>query len=283
MFSSYKIKSFVIIGVASISTLTSSAIALAAAFPDPRVKKTLDTIESVVKNKSNPISKSSIDSLLKSTFEKILGLDCPGILFIVAPDSCPTSNGSISISTDSDSSDPASQTETKRTASPPTDDILTANSHVRERDLANLDDQEFARESAAPYLGETGRRQVKKSTQETAELVKSNLESAREIQEIAADSQELTVTQDVMKSHAKVFSQLGDMAANQARLQSKVYLGVLSLQQQQASLMQLSANLSEGIDEANRHQRLDQDAIAIAAMRASVYLPFRQPKSSNSK
>lgn len=281
MFSSYKIRSFIIIGIASISTLTSSAIALAAAFPDPRVKKTLDTIESVVKNKSNPISKSSIDSLLKSTFEKILGLDCPGILFIVAPDSCPTSNGSISIY--SDSSDPASQTETKRTASPPTDDILTANSYVRERDLANLDDQEFARESAAPYLGETGRRQVKKSTQETAELVKSNLKSAREIQEIAADSQELTVTQDVMKSHAKVFSQLGDMAANQSRLESKVYLGVLSLQQQQASLMQLSANLSEGIDEANRHQRLDQDAIAIAAMRAGVYLPFRRSLSSNSK
>ncbi|OWY64096.1 hypothetical protein B7486_49145 [cyanobacterium TDX16] len=261
----------------------SSAIALAAAFPDPRVEKTLDTIESVVKDKSNPIGKSSIDSLLKSTFEKILGLDCPGILFIVAPDSCPTSSGSISISIDSDSSKPASQTETKRTASPPTDDILTANSHVRERDLANLDDQEFAREIAAPYLGETGRQQVKKSTQETAELIKSNLESAREIQTIAADSQELTVTQDVMKSHAKVFSQLGDMAANQSRLESKVYLGVLSLQQQQASLMQLSANLSEGIDEANRHQRLDQDAIAIAAMRAGVYLPFRRLQSSNSK
>ncbi len=265
------------------SILASSVGALSAALPE-ELESTLETIESTVERGTNNIE-ASIESLLKSTVEELLGMDCPGVVYIVAADGCPTSSGSISVNTStagnnkvesSSSNSKASQTETTRLASAPDDDMLTANSYVRSRDLANLDDQEYARENAAPFLGETGRQQVEKRASDTAELLKSNLESAQGIQQLAESAQELTITQDVMKSHAEMFSQLGDMFANETRLSGQVNLGILSLQQQQAALMQLNANLSEGIDESNRRERLDQDVIAIEGLRGSVYLPFRQ-------
>lgn len=284
---------WIAVGSVALATLASS---VAVAFSIDSVGDVIDDIESTVDRVEGSI-KSDIDSLLKSTIEDLLGLNCPGIIFIVAPTECPNSSGSVSTSTTpssqdpdspddsnsssggSDSSDganqPASQPETTRLASAPTKDMLTANPYVRERDLANLDDQEYTRENAAPYLGDAGRKQVEKGTGETAELIKNNLQSAQEIQKLAADAQKKTVTQEVMKSHAEVFAQLGDMAANSSRLEGQVYLGVLSLQQQQAALMQLSANVSEAADESNRRERLNQDVSAIEAMRGNIYLPFQ--------
>lgn len=283
--SSLRTNSCMAVGCAIISILGSGMVALAATMPE-QVKSTIDTIESKIDSGVSNIE-SSLESLLKSTVEELLGLNCPGVLFIVESDKCPNTSGSISTSTvtspdrtgETDSSSPpASQVETSRIKSPPTNDLLSANSFVKQRDLANLDDQEYARENAAPYLGQTGRQQIQKQTSETAELIKGNLEAATTIKKLAADANDLTVTQEVMKNHAQMFEQLGDIAASSSRLDGQVYLGILSLQQQQASLMQQAANLGEGIDEANRHERLDQDVTAIAAMRTSVYLPFRQPK-----
>ncbi len=275
-------KSCMVVACVAFSILASSVGVLSAVLPE-QLESTIKTIESTVERGTNNIE-ASIESLLKSTVEELLGMDCPGVVYIVAADGCPTSSGSISVNTSTagnnvkadSSNSKASQTETTRLASAPDDDMLTANLYVRSRDLANLDDQEYARENAAPFLGDAGRQQIKKGATETAEVLKSNLESAQGIQQLAESAQELTVTQDVMKSHAEMFSQLGDMAANQTRLSGQVNLGILSLQQQQAALMQLNANLSEGIDESNRRERLNQDVIAIEALRGSIYLPFRQ-------
>lgn len=270
---SKKYITWIAVGGIALSTLASSmAVALS-----------IDSVVNIIDRKEGRF-KLDIGSLLKSTVEDLLGLDCPGIIFIVAPEECPNSSGSVSTSTPpssrnpespDDSNPPASQPETTRLASAPTNDLLTANSYVRERDLANLDDQEYARENAAPYLGEAGRQQIKKNTQETADLIKSNLHSVQEIKKLTATGQKLTVTQDVMKNSLEIYSQLGDIATNQTRLEGQVYLGVLSLQQQQAALMQLSANVSEAVDESNRRERLNQDVSAIEAMQGNIYLPFQ--------
>ena len=274
-----QIKTYVAVGCVALSILASSAAVFAATFPS-QLEDTLDTIESTVERETNNIE-SRIESLLKATVEELLGLDCPGVLHIVA-DGCPSSSGSISVTDStsidplSGSSSPASETETTRIASTPDDDMLSANEMVRDRDLANLDDQEYARENAAPYLGDAGRQQVEKTTEETADLIKGNISGAQSIKKLASEAKELTVTQDVVKNQSEMFSHLGDIAANQTRLDGQVSLGILSLQQQQAALMQLSANLSEAADESNRRERLNQDVSAIEAMRGSIYLPFQQ-------
>ncbi|NJO93856.1 MAG: hypothetical protein HC820_04955, partial [Hydrococcus sp. RM1_1_31] len=48
---------------------------------------------------------------------------------------------------------------------------------------------------------------------------------------------------------------------------------LLSVQQQQASLMQQSANVGEALDEGNRRERLERDSLYLDAGRSPVYIP----------
>lgn len=219
-----------------------------------------------------------------------IGNDCPEILRFV-PGECPSGNGDVVTGDGDETTDGDENAENKtllgqldmaelpkgsaglRQISPPSADFFSSNPTVAQRDLANLYDQEYARAQAARFLGKPGQTWLDTNAAATTTLVKQNTVLATEIGALAKGALSLDVTQDVMKNSAQIQSRAANIALNQSQISAQQQAALLGVQQQQAALMQLSANLGEGIDESNRRERLERDVLHMEAGSVPVYLP----------
>ena len=151
--------------------------------------------------------------------------------------------------------------------------VLTTNAIVRQRDTANLYDQELSRAMAANVLGEAGRTWSEQAAQRTSELVANNQQGLETTQKLAQEAQSLGATQDVMKHNAKAMATLAGILTNQSRLTADSQTALLKVQQLQGITAQLAANTSEGIDEANRRERVTRQISLSGVTQTELYLP----------
>jgi hypothetical protein len=96
--------------------------------------------------------------------------------------------------------------------------VLTTNPIVRQRDVANLYDQELSRSLAAPMLGEEGETQVKEEGERVSSILETNQQGLQNTQQLANQAQSLTVTQDVMKNQTQMNSVLAGIVFNKRKL-----------------------------------------------------------------
>lgn len=151
--------------------------------------------------------------------------------------------------------------------------ILSNSPVVQQRDLANLYDQESARAIAAPILGEQGKTWLTEEAERTAGLIESSQAGAIQVQQMAEEAQSLGVTQDVMKQSAEIDAAIASLLTNQAQLTADNHAALMQLQRLQGMQAQLAANTSEGIDEANRRDRLERQVSITGASQAPIYIP----------
>jgi len=151
--------------------------------------------------------------------------------------------------------------------------ILSNSPVIQQRDLANLYDQESARAIAAPVLGEQGETWLGEEAERMAGLIESSQEGATQVQQMAEEAQGLGVTQDVMKQSAEIDAAIASLLTNQTQLTADNHATLIQLQQLQGIQAQLAANTSEGIDEANRRDRLERQVTISGTSRAPVYIP----------
>ena len=151
--------------------------------------------------------------------------------------------------------------------------ILTTSPIVRQRDLANLYDQESARSIAAPVLGEQGKTWLEDEAQRTTGLIESSQKGAETAQQLAQEAQGLSVTQDVVKKNAEMDAAIASLLTNQTQLTADNHTALLQVQRLQGIMAQLSANTSEGIDESNRRSRVERQVSIAGSSQAPVYVP----------
>jgi hypothetical protein len=68
-------------------------------------------------------------------------------------------------------------------------------------------------------------------------------------------------------------SVLAGIVTNTAELTADNRLALLELQRLDSIIAQLSANTSEGVDEANRRERVERKTLTSRASQAPVYIP----------
>ena len=151
--------------------------------------------------------------------------------------------------------------------------FFTRNQVVKERDQANLFDQEIARMMAEPQLGEKGEQWMATEAQGAMSVLGSGLQSASAAIQIAQESQDLTSTQDVAKAVAQQGGQNAALSAAVLQMQTQNQASLLQLQQLTSSAIQLSANNSEGIDEANRRERAERTNALRQSASEFIYVP----------
>ena len=151
--------------------------------------------------------------------------------------------------------------------------FFTRNQVVKERDQANLFDQEIARMMAEPQLGESGEQWMATEAQDAMSVLGSGLQSASAAIQIAQDSQSLTSTQDVAKAVAQQGGQNAALSATLLQMQAQNQASLLQLQQLTSSAIQLSANNSEGVDEANRRERAERSNALRQSASEFIYVP----------
>ena len=151
--------------------------------------------------------------------------------------------------------------------------FFTRNRIVKERDQANLFDQEIARMMAEQYLGESGEQRMVSDAQDTLNVLQTGLQSANAAMQIAADAKNLTSTQDVAKAVAQQGGQNATLSAAVLQMQAQNQASLLQLQQLTSSSIQLSANNSEGIDEANRRERAERSNALTQSAAEFIYVP----------
>ena len=151
--------------------------------------------------------------------------------------------------------------------------FFTRNQVVKERDQANLFDQEIARMMAEPQLGESGEQWMQAEAQDAMSVLGSGLQSASAAMKVAQDSQSLTSTQDVAKAVAQQGGQNAALSAAVLQMQAQNQASLLQLQQLTSSAIQLSANNSEGIDEANRRDRAERTNALRQSASEFIYVP----------
>jgi len=151
--------------------------------------------------------------------------------------------------------------------------FFTRNQVVKERDQANLFDQEIARMMAEPQLGESGEQWMQTEAQDAMSVLEGGLQSASAAIQIAQDSQDLNSTQDVAKAVAQQGGQNAALSAAVLQMQAQNQASLLQLQQLMSSAIQLSANNSEGIDEANRRDRAERSNALRQSASEFIYIP----------
>lgn len=151
--------------------------------------------------------------------------------------------------------------------------FFTRNQIVKERDQANLFDQEIARMMAEPQLGESGEQWMATGAQDAMSVLGGGLQSASAAMQIAQASQELTSTQDVAKAVAQQGGQNAALSAAVLQMQAQNQASLLQLQQLTSSAIQLSANNSEGIDETNRRERAERSNALKQSAGEFIYIP----------
>jgi hypothetical protein len=151
--------------------------------------------------------------------------------------------------------------------------VLTTNSIVRQRDTANLYDQELGRAIAAPLLGQTGQETLKQSAEKSNQIIQSTQKGFQETRTLAQQAKSASSTQDVMKANADMTSTLAGLIANQAQLTAQNQTELLKLQQMAGMNVELAANVSEGMDEANRRDRVTRQLEIGSAAQTELYMP----------
>ncbi len=151
--------------------------------------------------------------------------------------------------------------------------FFTRNQVVKERDQANLLDQEIARMMAEPQLGESGEQWMTTEAQDAMSVLGGGLQSAGAAIQIAQESQSLTSTQDVAKAVAQQGGQNAALSAAVLQMQAQNQASLLQLQQLTSSAIQLSANNSEGVDEANRRDRAERSNALRQSASEFIYVP----------
>ena len=151
--------------------------------------------------------------------------------------------------------------------------VLSTSPVVRQRDLANLYDQETARAMAAPVLGEDGDQWLQAKAGQLADLVESSQQGAGQVQQLADKAQGQSVTQDVMKTQAEMNGAIASLITQQTQLSADNHTALLQLQRLQGVIAQLAANTSEGIDEANRRERVEREVQIMGSTQAPIYIP----------
>lgn len=151
--------------------------------------------------------------------------------------------------------------------------LFTKSPVVKQRDQANLFDQEIARMMAEQYLGETGEQRLAGEAQDTLNVLQSGLQSANAAMQIANASKGLTSTQDVAKAVAQQGGQNAALSAAVLQMQAQNQASLQQLQQLTSSVIQLSANNSEGIDEANRRERAERSNALGQSASEFIYVP----------
>lgn len=154
-----------------------------------------------------------------------------------------------------------------------TGDSYGDNRSVNRRDLANLYDREESRGIASQYLGDDGRKWLSNATQSIMKLMAHNTMLAAKIKALSLGGQSLDVTQDVMKVHLQNQGHVAELALNQNQILAQILTSQLLQQQQEASHMQVNANVSESLDEMNRSRRIDRSVGYANAARTPIYLP----------
>lgn len=151
--------------------------------------------------------------------------------------------------------------------------FFTRNPVVKERDQANLFDQEIARMIAEPQLGEAGEQWLAGEAKDTLSVLEGGLQEANAAVQIAAAAQSLTSTQDVAKAVAQQGGQNAAVSAAVLQMQAQNQASLLQIQQLTSSAIQLSANNSEGIDEANRRERAERSNALRQSASEFIYVP----------
>jgi hypothetical protein len=159
--------------------------------------------------------------------------------------------------------------------------FFTQNPVIKARDQANLIDQELARMIAEPRLGESGQQWLAGEAQETMLTMGSGLQSANAAIQLAEQAQGLTSTQDVAKAVAQQGGANAALSASLLQMQGQNQASLLQLQQLTSSSIQLAADNSEGIDEANRRDRVERTTALNDSAREFIYVPgiFDPPES----
>ena len=151
--------------------------------------------------------------------------------------------------------------------------FFTRNRIVKSRDQANLFDQEIARMMAEQYLGESGEQWLAGEAKDTISVLQSGLQSANAAMQLAATAEGLTSTQDVAKAVAQQGGQSAALGAALLQMQAQNQASLLQLQQLTSSSIQLAANNSEGIDEANRRERAERSNALRQSASEFIYVP----------
>lgn len=149
---------------------------------------------------------------------------------------------------------------------------LTRNSVVKRRDQANLLDQEIGRLLAAPRLGEEGEEWIAQESAESMQVLERGVNEADLSIKLAAEAQELTSTQDVAKAVARLSGHNAQAIAATLQMQAQTQASSIQLQQLMAADVALAADISEGIDEANRRERLERGSTFYDNAGETLYL-----------
>ena len=151
--------------------------------------------------------------------------------------------------------------------------LFTNNQVIKNRDQANLADQEIARMMAEQYLGESGEQWMKGEIADSTAVLSTGLQSANAAIEIANTAKKLTSTQDVAKAVAEQGGQNAILNSAILQMQAQNQASLLQLQQLTSSSIQLAANNSEGIDEANRRERAERSNALNKSASEFIYVP----------
>lgn len=135
---------------------------------------------------------------------------------------------------------------------------LSRNSVVKKRDQANMLSQELARMMAEPKLGKEGEEWMALESAESLKIIELGAQQANTSMELAVQTQQLTSTQDVAKAVARIGGHNAQVIATGMQLQAQSRASLLELQQMMAADLEVAANISEGIDESNRRERLER-------------------------
>ena len=139
--------------------------------------------------------------------------------------------------------------------------------------LANLYDREIARSVAFGFVEQRGQQWLGDNLLENYLLVDENIKIHQQIYNLAAESMNSSVTQDVMKLTALALERNSNMALNQSILASKNQASLLSLQQQTAYSMQIQANISDTLDRDIRTRQNQQEATIFRSITQPMYIP----------
>lgn len=150
--------------------------------------------------------------------------------------------------------------------------ILTRNSVVKQRDQANLLDQELARMMAAPRLGEDGEQWVASEAEATTGILELGQEGATQAITLAEQAQQLTSTQDVAKTVATIGGHNAQMILTSMQLQAQNQASLIQLQQLLSASIELEANISEALDEDNRRERMERNSTFYENAGETLYL-----------
>ena len=155
----------------------------------------------------------------------------------------------------------------------PLQSILGTDRATQQRDLANRYDQEVARSMASPWLGDQGQTRLSTQAEQTSNLLQESQARTQQVQSMAEAAQGMNVTQDVMKQNAQIQASVAALLHEQTQLTAENNTTLTQLHQLQGMLTQLAANTSEGIDEANRRERVERQISISGSAQAPIYIP----------